>query len=241
MSSTTFQSGMMLGSFSRKKPPLMQRCSSTVILVLIALILLLSSCATNNQVVQKGIFQHRKYNNPGWFVELPRREATVTARSKTRLGRTTPERKKAQADTSVAVLIEVAAMSDSRQVPVTERVMNMTRPTKANMDETEASTSKLSNTLKDMVEQADRIFASKELLALSNFLVPASPSDDVGGIDIFALLGFIFAFVFPIAGLVLSIIGLNRTKSGGRGHGLALAGVIISIVFILVYGAVFLR
>ena len=40
----------------------------------------------------------------------------------------------------------------------------------------------------------------------------APSGDEVEGINIFALLGFIFAFVFPLAGLILSIIGLHQTK-----------------------------
>lgn len=40
------------------------------------------------------------------------------------------------------------------------------------------------------------------------------------------LLGFIFSFFIPIAGLILSIIGLKKT----RYRGLAIAGLIISIV-----------
>jgi hypothetical protein len=46
-----------------------------------------------------------------------------------------------------------------------------------------------------------------------------------------AVLGLVFAFVFWPAGLVLSIIGLQRTKRNGTGgRGLALAGLIVSIV-----------
>ena len=219
----------------------MQRHSNSLILILVALSLLVSGCATNNQVVQKGIFQHRKYNHPGWFVSMPLRESHTVTRVESSGARSTLPRKKVPMDSTATQQVDAPMLIDAPQVPVTERVMKVTKPGKKNVENTEASTSKLSNTLKDLVEQADRIFSSEKLLTLSNALVPATPSNDVAGIDIFALLGFIFAFVFPIAGLVLSIIGLNRTKGGGQGHGLALAGVIISIVFIVVYGAVFLR
>ena len=48
--------------------------------------------------------------------------------------------------------------------------------------------------------------------------------------DILAVLGLVGAFLFWPAGLVLSILGLNRTKDSADriGHGLALAGVICS-------------
>ena len=50
-----------------------------------------------------------------------------------------------------------------------------------------------------------------------------------------AILGLVFAFVFSPLGVVFSAIGLKQTKErreGGRG--LALAGLILSIVFILI-------
>jgi hypothetical protein len=50
-----------------------------------------------------------------------------------------------------------------------------------------------------------------------------------------AILGLVFAFVFSPLGVVFSAIGLSQTKQrreGGRG--LALAGLILSIVFILI-------
>ena len=64
-----------------------------------------------------------------------------------------------------------------------------------------------------------------------------------GGSNVFAILGFIFAFVFPILGLIFSIIGLSKAKKmGGKQKGLAIAGLIISIVSIvitIIYLAVF--
>ncbi|MGG7507551.1 DUF4190 domain-containing protein [Plantibacter sp. YIM 135249] len=50
-----------------------------------------------------------------------------------------------------------------------------------------------------------------------------------------AILSIIAPFVgFSLAGLVLGIIGLNQIKkTGEQGHGLALAGTIVSGVFIL--------
>lgn len=51
-----------------------------------------------------------------------------------------------------------------------------------------------------------------------------------------AILGFIFAFLFPIVGLILSIIGLNQAKARNEhGKELALAGLIISIVFMCLF------
>lgn len=52
-----------------------------------------------------------------------------------------------------------------------------------------------------------------------------------------AIAGFVLSFLFALLGLIFSIIGYNECKkSGGTigGEGLALAGIIISIVMMLI-------
>ena len=47
------------------------------------------------------------------------------------------------------------------------------------------------------------------------------------------ILGFIFSFIFPIAGIIISIIGLRLVNQGPkeiRGRGLAIAGIVIGCV-----------
>ena len=57
-----------------------------------------------------------------------------------------------------------------------------------------------------------------------------APAPIPAGNNIFAILGLIGAFVWDIAGLILSIIGLKKAKTmGGKGKGMAMAGLIISI------------
>ena len=61
--------------------------------------------------------------------------------------------------------------------------------------------------------------------------------------NVLAIVGFIFAFLMPIVGLICSIIGKNKADEyGGNGKGLATAGIIISIVeialVIVIYAAV---
>jgi uncharacterized membrane protein len=48
------------------------------------------------------------------------------------------------------------------------------------------------------------------------------------------IVGFVLAFVVNVAGLVVSILALNKSKKAGYKNGLALAGIIISIVSIVV-------
>lgn len=52
--------------------------------------------------------------------------------------------------------------------------------------------------------------------------------------DVMAVLGLVFAFVFSPLGIVFSILGLRNTRRDGTaGHGLALAGLIVSIVSVV--------
>lgn len=47
----------------------------------------------------------------------------------------------------------------------------------------------------------------------------------------FAIAGFVVSFFISLVGLILSIIGLDQTKKRNeKGHGLAIAGIVISIV-----------
>jgi hypothetical protein len=50
-----------------------------------------------------------------------------------------------------------------------------------------------------------------------------------------AIVGFVLAFVINIAGLVVSLIALSQIKrTGERGRGLAIAGVIISVLSLVI-------
>ena len=57
----------------------------------------------------------------------------------------------------------------------------------------------------------------------------------------FGIVGLVLAFFFvlDIVGLILSIVGLNKSKKAGLKNGPALAGIIVSIVTIVV-GAIIL-
>lgn len=53
-----------------------------------------------------------------------------------------------------------------------------------------------------------------------------------------AILGLIFAFMIPLLGLIFSIMGINKAKEmNGDGRSLALAGIGVSIVFMVVIPA----
>jgi hypothetical protein len=56
-----------------------------------------------------------------------------------------------------------------------------------------------------------------------------------------AIVGFIFAFLFPLLGLIFSIISLSEIKKKNeKGRGLAIAGIIVSIAFMIILVVVLL-
>lgn len=51
-----------------------------------------------------------------------------------------------------------------------------------------------------------------------------------------AIAGFILAFFMPLIGFILSIVGISKAKEcGGDGKGLAIAGLVLSLLDIIVY------
>lgn len=54
--------------------------------------------------------------------------------------------------------------------------------------------------------------------------------------NVLAIVGFIFAFLMPVVGLICSIIGKSKVEEcGGNGKGLATAGIVISVIAIVLY------
>ena len=47
------------------------------------------------------------------------------------------------------------------------------------------------------------------------------------------IVGFVLAFLCSLAGLIISIIAYNRSKQMGYENGLAKAGIIVAIVFMV--------
>ena len=64
---------------------------------------------------------------------------------------------------------------------------------------------------------------------------PAEPVRVGRGITI---AGVVFAFLIPLLGLILSIVGLVQARGAGQKNGLAIAGIIISIVWPIVLGII---
>ena len=84
------------------------------------------------------------------------------------------------------------------------------------------------------------MFAGREVLnwnMIAGTTAAPAPEPEKKGTNVFAILGFIFAFVLSPLGLVFSIIGLATSgKYGGKLKGMAIAGLIISIVCLAIVG-----
>lgn len=66
---------------------------------------------------------------------------------------------------------------------------------------------------------------------------PAAPAaSPARGISI---AGVVLAFLLPIVGLILSIVGLVQNRAAGQKIGINIAGIVISIVFPIVIGIIF--
>ena len=60
------------------------------------------------------------------------------------------------------------------------------------------------------------------------------PRSDADRTNTYAIVGFIMAFFFPLVGFILSIIGISKAQElGGKGKGLAVAGLVISLLDVI--------
>lgn len=62
---------------------------------------------------------------------------------------------------------------------------------------------------------------------------PAPGSAPVSDGKTLGIVGLVLAFVFSIAGLIVSIIANNQSKAAGVENGPAKAGIILSIIFLV--------
>jgi hypothetical protein len=65
---------------------------------------------------------------------------------------------------------------------------------------------------------------------------PPSPSGTPG----IVIAGFILAFILPLIGLILCAVGMGDAKRRNAGEGLAIAGMVISVVCMFLYLAAIL-
>jgi len=70
-------------------------------------------------------------------------------------------------------------------------------------------------------------------------LYPPAPAQAPKTTNGLAIAGLILAFIAPLIGLILSIVGLGQAKKRNQnGRGIAIAGIVLSIIMTIAYGTV---
>ncbi|NII52144.1 DUF4190 domain-containing protein [Frigoribacterium endophyticum] len=63
----------------------------------------------------------------------------------------------------------------------------------------------------------------------------STPAASTGRTNVLAIVGIILAFIVPLVGVILGFVARSQIKrTGEKGSGLALAAIIIGLVFIVV-------
>lgn len=193
-----------------------------------ALIVFSSGCGSGNAVVGKGPIQKRKYMR-GWSIDFAKHEE--------RHGQTMRETRATVAHMEPASAFYERPVEDAAEreplASVSVRIPNEKRVSLSNRDR---HVPQVFTSATERVETLEESTIKKRGALLSS---PGQDGSSGGGTNGMAIAGFILAFFIPILGIIFSIIGLGQCKRRGqKGRGLAIAGIIISIVSVLIFLAV---
>ena len=109
---------------------------------------------------------------------------------------------------------------------------------KGKEDKTEAKENNIKSEKEDEGIVVEEIKKEEQNNSSKQGVIQKSPPISIVGF-ICSLCGIITCGISAIVGLILSIIGFEKSKNKGYKDGLALAGIIISIILILLFAAVF--
>lgn len=85
--------------------------------------------------------------------------------------------------------------------------------------------------MQEPAQKAEPVSVQNAQVAPRTVYIQAPPTPAPPQSNEMAIIGFAMAFVMPLIGLIFSIIGLKKSKSGAPNRGFALAGVIISAIY----------
>lgn len=198
------------------------------------ILLILGSCSTSQDAITNSPFQKRKYRS-GWHVNLNTgdRHHTVSA----------PEgrERRAWSDERPTVEIRHEVLSSTQQVtsaePVSAQVLKAQSPTAQAPPSADLSASLKTLSLNDRSDKT----ATEQPVRSATVASAAAPGDEGTNdkMNGMAIAGFVSSFFIPLLGIIFSAIALGQIKRrGGRGHGLAVAGLVISIATILILLAI---
>lgn len=204
------------------------------LLIGLGVMFFLASCSSTNEAISKGPFQKRKLRS-GWYVNLNTGHRHNTAQVLEQ-----QERRKWSPDTPpLAIHEELPSAAESATAnlePATAKVMR----SKKHVIQQRPATDLTASVGAPILE--DRKTAVAEQVAVNYGSATVAPTGDEGTNDKMngmAIAGFVCSFFIPLLGIIFSAVALGQIKRrGGRGHGLAVAGLIISIATILILIAI---
>lgn len=94
------------------------------------------------------------------------------------------------------------------------------------------NTAPSSNTVNSMNNM--NALGSMNTMNTTNTMNTMNTASSSNGENNIAIAGFILSFIIPIIGLILSIIGLKKSKETNNGRGLSIAGIVISTIFTII-------
>ena len=89
-----------------------------------------------------------------------------------------------------------------------------------------------SNTVNSMNNM--NALGSMNTMNTTNTMNTMNTASSSNGENNIAIAGFILSFIIPIIGLILSIIGLKKSKETNNDRGLSIAGIVISTIFTII-------
>jgi hypothetical protein len=191
------------------------------------ILLLMAGCSTSNDVVSKSPIQKRKYRS-GWHVNLNtgdrHNEAHVLERK---------ERRKWGAEVPEGLGHQEYSVPEAGRPSLEPATAKVLRPTKLVVQERPASN--LTASVDSALPDGRAILADRPArVGQAALVAPANDGETNERTNGMAIAGFVLSFFIPLLGIIFSAIALGQIRRrGGRGRGLATAGLIISLATIL--------
>ena len=86
--------------------------------------------------------------------------------------------------------------------------------------------------MQEPAQKAEPVSVQNAQVAPRTVYVQSPPTPAPPQSNEMAIIGFALSFVMPLLGLIFSVIGLKKAKSGAPNRGFAVAGVAISAVYL---------
>ncbi len=210
--------------------------------------LLFYSCGSSSDVVSNSIIQKRKYNKGFHFnLKSIEKQSQQTTRSEVKIQKPSTLNDPGLAFASDKNAESVSGLTTISKIDqIAKMALHHTKEAQLNYKSSQlVAAPELS---KKQVRKIKKI--NKKIAQLEEPMAPEGNDD----MNILALLSFIFSlvgillllligfpFFLPLAAIILGAIGLKQiNKDGGKGKGLAIAGIVLGSIVVLLFILLFL-